>query len=74
MLEVGCKAGPGGGSDSGLTLSETRSHFGGWAIVSSPLTLSHDVNNDTVRGAGARRGRVGMCAGRAYAGALIVGG
>jgi alpha-galactosidase len=45
MLEVGCAAGPGGSSDSGLTLGETRSHFGAWAIVSSPLTLSHDVNN-----------------------------
>ena len=48
MLEVGCKAGPGGSTDSGLTLAETRSHFGGWAIVSSPLTLSHDVNNNTI--------------------------
>jgi len=48
MLEVGCAAGPGGRSDSGLTLEETRSHFGGWAIVSSPLTLSHDVNNNTI--------------------------
>lgn len=25
-----------------------RSHFGAWAIVSSPLILSHDVNNDTL--------------------------
>ena len=48
MLEVGCAAGPGGSSDKGLTIQETRSHFGGWAIVSSPLTLSHDVNNDTI--------------------------
>ena len=48
MLEVGCAAGPGGKSDSGLTIEETRSHFGGWAIVSSPLTLSHDVNNNTL--------------------------
>lgn len=48
MLEVGCAAGPGGQSDSGLTLEETRSHFGAWAIVSSPLTLSHDTNNDTI--------------------------
>jgi alpha-galactosidase len=45
MLEVGCAAGPGGSSDSGLSLGEARSHFGAWAIVSSPLTLSHDVNN-----------------------------
>ena len=27
---------------------ETRSHFAAWAIVSSPLTLAMDVNNDTV--------------------------
>ena len=48
MLEVGCAAGPGGSSDSGLTFAESRTHFGGWCIVSSPLTLSHDVNNDTI--------------------------
>jgi alpha-galactosidase len=29
-------------------MAETRTHFGAWAIVSSPLTLSHDVNNDTI--------------------------
>jgi len=39
MLEVGV---------AGLTPVEWRTHFGAWAIVSSPLTLSHDVNNDTV--------------------------
>lgn len=48
MLEVGCQHGPGGASDPGLSYEETRSHFGSWAIVSSPLTLSHDVNNNTV--------------------------
>lgn len=48
MLEVGCKHGPGGAGDPGLSLAETRSHFGAWVIVSSPLTLSHDVNNDTL--------------------------
>jgi alpha-galactosidase len=48
MLEVGCANGPGGPSDPGLTPQETRSHFGAWSIVSSPLTLSHDVNNDTI--------------------------
>ena len=48
MLEVGCQHGPGGASDPGLTMEETRTHFGAWSIVSSPLTLSHDVNNDTV--------------------------
>ena len=34
--------------DSGLTIAETRAHFGAWAIVSSPLTLSHDPNNQTI--------------------------
>lgn len=48
MLEVGCQHGPGGAGDPGLTMAETRSHFGAWVIVSSPLTLSHDVNNDTI--------------------------
>jgi len=48
MLEVGCQHGPGGKSDPGLSMAETRTHFGAWAIVSSPLTLSHDVNNDTI--------------------------
>jgi len=40
MLQVGFQ--------NGLSLEETRSHFGGWAIVSSPLILSHDVNDDGV--------------------------
>lgn len=48
MLQVGCKHGPGGASDPGLSLAETRTHFGAWAIVSSPLTLSHDLHNDTI--------------------------
>ena len=48
MLQVGCQHGPGGAADPGLSFEETRSHFGAWAIVSSPLTLSHDVTNDTV--------------------------
>jgi len=48
MLEVGCQHGPGGSSDVGLSPAEARSHFGAWCIVSSPLTLSHDVNNNTV--------------------------
>merc|ERR1719408_598447 len=48
MLEVGCQHGPGGAGDPGLSMEETRTHFGSWAIVSSPLTLSHDVNNDTI--------------------------
>ena len=48
MLQVGCKHGPGGAADPGLSPEETRSHFGSWAIVSSPLTLSHDVWNTTI--------------------------
>lgn len=44
---MGCLHGPHGNNDPGLSPEETRSHFGGWSIVSSPLTLSHDVNNDT---------------------------
>ena len=27
---------------------ETRAHFAAWAIVSSPLFLSHDISNDAV--------------------------
>lgn len=46
MLEVGCKGTF--SSDSGLSKQETRTHFGAWVIVSSPLTLSHDVNNDEI--------------------------
>lgn len=48
MLEVGCKHGPGGKDDPGLSPAETRAHFAAWAIVSSPLTLSHDVNDPTI--------------------------
>ena len=48
MLQVGCKHGPGGKADPGLTVAESRTHFGAWCIVSSPLTLSHDVNNVTI--------------------------
>ncbi|KAL3928690.1 MAG: hypothetical protein SGBAC_012541, partial [Bacillariaceae sp.] len=40
MLQVGVR--------HGLNIQETRSHFAGWAIISSPLTLSHDVNDDEV--------------------------
>jgi len=50
MLEVGVLHSPFSG-DVGLTIEETRAHFGGWVIVSSPLTLSHDVNNHTVQDA-----------------------
>ena len=48
MLEVGCSHGPGGDDDPGLTFAEARTHFGAWCIVSSPLILSHDTNNDTI--------------------------
>jgi hypothetical protein len=48
MCKVGCTHGPHGDNDPGLSPAETRSHFGAWSIVSSPLTLSHDVNNDTI--------------------------
>jgi len=40
MLEVGVP--------SMMTFAEMRTHFGAWAIVSSPLTLSHDPNDDKV--------------------------
>jgi alpha-galactosidase len=43
MLEVGCAHDAGG-----LNKVEAQTHFSAWAIVSSPLTLSHDVNNDTI--------------------------
>jgi len=49
MLEVGCQHGPGGKGDPGLSEAETRTHFAAWAIVSSPLVISHDVNNKTIQ-------------------------
>jgi hypothetical protein len=48
VLEVGCQHGPGGPSDPGLSYIEARTHFNAWCIVSSPLTLSHDMTNDTI--------------------------
>lgn len=30
----------------GLSLNESRAHFGAWCVVSSPLILSHDLTND----------------------------
>lgn len=48
MLEVGCNANGPNPQDRTLTPAETRTHFGAWAIVSSPLFLSHDVSNDTI--------------------------
>jgi len=56
MMEVGVTA-TGGLSDCGsngtsvcvpLSVAESRSHFGAWAIVSSPLTLSFDLRNSTM--------------------------
>lgn len=47
MLEVGCQDGPGGSAgDPGMNHAEMRSHFGAWAIISSPLILGLDVNDD----------------------------
>ena len=48
MLEVGCDHGRHGARDPGLSETEAATHFAAWAIVSSPLILSHDVNNATV--------------------------
>ena len=45
---MGCAHGPGGAHDPGLTLPETRTHFYAWVIVSSPLTLSHNVNDPVI--------------------------
>jgi hypothetical protein len=38
MLEVGNLA----------AFEESRTHFGAWCIVSSPLILGHDITNDTI--------------------------
>jgi alpha-galactosidase len=48
MLEVGVSQMPARGPLNFLTSAETRTHFAAWCIVSSPLTLSHDLTNDTV--------------------------
>jgi len=56
MLEVGIRDGKGlptsarerGEQDPGLSKEEMRTHFAAWAIVSSPLILSHDINNKQV--------------------------
>ena len=47
MLEVGVSKMPDRGSLNFLTPAETRTRFAAWCIVSSPLTLSHDLTNDT---------------------------
>ena len=41
MMMVGDLAGP-------LATIESRSHFGAWAIVSSPLILGFDLTNETI--------------------------
>eukprot|EP00980_Cylindrotheca_fusiformis_P019396 scaffold6663_cov92-Cylindrotheca_fusiformis.AAC.4 len=50
MLEVGCggNGGPNGLQDVGLTKPEAQTHFAAWAIMSSPLFLSHDVTNEDI--------------------------
>ena len=48
---MGCKHGPGGDRDPGLSYQEAGSHFSAWSIVSSPLTLSMDINDDEVMNA-----------------------
>jgi alpha-galactosidase len=50
MLEVGVAPGVHPG-EPGLTTIESRSHFGAWCVVSSPLILSHDLNNATLTAA-----------------------
>jgi alpha-galactosidase len=47
MLEVGVSQMPARGGLNFLNPVETRTHFAAWCIVSSPLTLSHDLTNDT---------------------------
>lgn len=44
MLDAGARR----RSRRGLSFFEARSHFSAWSIVSSPLVLSMDVNDDAV--------------------------
>ena len=46
MLQVGVRRKDDGAI--GLSKEETRSHFGAWCIVSSPLYLTHDVHDEEV--------------------------
>ena len=46
MLQVGVRRKEDG--VIALTVAETRTHFGSWCIVSSPLLLSHDVYDEEV--------------------------
>jgi alpha-galactosidase len=48
MLEVGVFFDPVHPGAGGLTLTEMKTHFFAWSIVSSPLILSHDVTNATI--------------------------
>jgi len=47
MLEVDV-SGQNGHSEGGLSFAEQRTHFGLWAAISSPLTLSFDVGNTSI--------------------------
>ena len=47
VMEVNCQHGQGDDKDPSLSTAEMRAHLGAWVVVSSLLTLSHDVNNDT---------------------------
>ena len=47
-LELGIRHGAGGLRDPGLSTEESRAMYGAWSIVSSPLVLAFDVNNDSL--------------------------
>ena len=47
VMEVNCQHGQGDDKDPSLSTAEMRAHLGAWVVVSSLLTFSHDVNNDT---------------------------
>jgi hypothetical protein len=48
MMEVGNLNGMGGkGHNISLGLNESRSHFGAWAAVSSPMIIGMDITNST---------------------------
>mmetsp|Transcript_9845 Transcript_9845/g.20892 ORF Transcript_9845/g.20892 Transcript_9845/m.20892 type:complete len:476 (-) Transcript_9845:1269-2696(-) len=49
MLQIGIRRRDDG--TLGLNRAESRSHFGAWCIVSSPLFLGHDVNDEEVNDA-----------------------
>jgi len=50
MLEIGVGNSPfkdSHGEGFGLTSEENRQHFASWAIISSPLVLSHDLSDES---------------------------